>query len=245
MSSNTRKAVPKRGHGEARKAAWLSMGIIISLAFAGEPEAVEQAQPAWRKVMSDPGDPRVLDNVQNPDVTFEDQPQKADAGSLLGAAVGALIGGLISGKPITTTEPAREGAPVTDLQSLVGAKGGQAEGTLTSKGYTYRGGTKLADSSFTYWPVTVAGTRLNSAAPRGPAATEGFSYAARDLDHPPGHAYTDLPDPGSKANRFLHYTSRPGELDTLRGRGGGRWHQSASFSSWTRPRAPCAPGPMW
>jgi len=79
------------------------MGIIISLAFAGEPEAVEQAQPAWRKVMSDPGDPRVLDNVQNPDVTIEDQPQKADAGSLLGAAVGALIGGLISGKPVTTT----------------------------------------------------------------------------------------------------------------------------------------------
>ena len=78
-------------------------------------------------------------------------PQKADAGSLLGAAVGALIGGLISGKPVTTTEPAREGAPVSDLQSLVGARGGQAEGTLTSKGYTYRGGTKLADSSFTYW----------------------------------------------------------------------------------------------
>jgi hypothetical protein len=92
-----------------------------------------------------------LDQVQNPDVRFDDAPQKADAGSLLGAAVGALIGGMITGKPVSTTKPAREGAPVSDLQSLVGAKGGQAEGTLTSKGYTYRGGTKLADSSFTYW----------------------------------------------------------------------------------------------
>ena len=92
-----------------------------------------------------------LDQVQNPDVRFDDPPQKADTGTLLGAAVGALIGGLITGKPVTTTEPAREGAPVSDLQSLVGARGGQAEGTLTSKGYTYRGGTKLADSSFTYW----------------------------------------------------------------------------------------------
>ncbi|CAK6700964.1 hypothetical protein ICNINCKA_02965 [Synechococcus sp. CBW1107] len=101
------------------------------------------------------GEPRKLsvrlDRVENPDARFEDSAQKADSSTLLGAAVGALIGGLISGKPITTTEPAREGAPVSDLQSLVGAKGGQAEGTLTSKGYTYRGGTKLADSSFTYW----------------------------------------------------------------------------------------------
>ena len=32
-----------------------------------------------------------------------------------------------------------------------GRQGGQAEGTLTSKGYTYRGGTKLEDSSFTFW----------------------------------------------------------------------------------------------
>ena len=101
------------------------------------------------------GEPRKLsvrlDRVENPDARFEDSPQKADTGTLLGAAVGALIGGLITGKPVTTTEPAREGAPVSDLQSLVGARGGQAEGTLTSKGYTYRGGTKLADSSFTYW----------------------------------------------------------------------------------------------
>ncbi|MCP9840826.1 hypothetical protein KBY93_09280 [Synechococcus sp. J7-Johnson] len=92
-----------------------------------------------------------LDRAENPDARFDDQPQKANSSELVGAGIGALIGALISGKPVARTEPAREGAPVSDLQSLVGAKGGQAEGTLTSKGYTYRGGTKLADSSFTYW----------------------------------------------------------------------------------------------
>jgi hypothetical protein len=33
----------------------------------------------------------------------------------------------------------------------VGAKGGQAEQTLVSKGYQYRSGTKALSSSFTYW----------------------------------------------------------------------------------------------
>jgi len=101
------------------------------------------------------GEPRRLsvrlDRVQNPDARFESSPQQADTGSLLGAAVGALIGSLITGKPATTTEPARIGAPVTDLQSLVGARGAGAESTLTSKGYTYKGGMKAADSSFSYW----------------------------------------------------------------------------------------------
>ena len=56
-----------------------------------------------------------LDNVQNPNVRFEDDDQKADT------------------------------------SSLVGERGCQALRTLTSKGYSYRGGTKLADSTFTYW----------------------------------------------------------------------------------------------
>ncbi len=93
-----------------------------------------------------------LDNVQNPDIQFEDQPQKATTGSLLGAAVGALLGGLIAGSNKGgSSETARVGAPVSSLQSLVGAKAAGAEGELTSKGYTYRGGDQIGDSAFTYW----------------------------------------------------------------------------------------------
>ncbi|MEB3323013.1 MAG: hypothetical protein VKI81_09350 [Synechococcaceae cyanobacterium] len=92
-----------------------------------------------------------LDHAENPDVRFEDAPEKASTSSLVGAAVGALIGAMITGNKAGTTEAAREGAPVSELQSLVGARGGAAERTLTSKGYTYRGGTQMADSSFTYW----------------------------------------------------------------------------------------------
>lgn len=93
-----------------------------------------------------------LDSVQNPDAQFEDEPQKATTGSLLGAAVGALIGGLIGGSNKGgSSEPARVGAPVSDLQSLVGVKGASAESELTRKGYTYRGGDQIGDSAFSYW----------------------------------------------------------------------------------------------
>ena len=93
-----------------------------------------------------------LDNVQNPDVRFEDQPQKATTGSLVGAALGALIGGLITGNTkASSSEPARVGAPVSALQSLIGVKGVSAEGEMTRRGYTYRGGDQIGDSSFTYW----------------------------------------------------------------------------------------------
>jgi hypothetical protein len=93
-----------------------------------------------------------LDNVQNPDVTFESEPQKATTGSLVGAALGALIGGLITGSSKGgSTETARVGAPVSELQSLVGVRGSSAEAELTRKGYTYRGGDQMGDSSFTYW----------------------------------------------------------------------------------------------
>lgn len=123
--------------------------------YAGIRNVRHSAQPDHEVFSWDDGEPQKLsvrmDHAQNPDARFDDQPQKVDNASLLGAAVGALIGGLITGKPVTTTEPAREGAPVADLQSLVGVRGAGAESTLTSKGYTYRGGTKLADSSFTYW----------------------------------------------------------------------------------------------
>jgi hypothetical protein len=93
-----------------------------------------------------------LDSVQNPDVRFEDEPQKATTGSLVGAALGALIGGLIAGNNKGgSSEPARVGAPVSDLQSLIGVKGASAEGEMTRRGYTYRGGDQIGDSAFTYW----------------------------------------------------------------------------------------------
>jgi hypothetical protein len=93
-----------------------------------------------------------LDSVQNPDVTFEDQPQKATSSALAGAALGGLIGALIAGSNKGgSSEPARVGAPVSDLQSLVGVKGASAESELTRKGYTYRGGDQIGDSAFSYW----------------------------------------------------------------------------------------------
>lgn len=95
-----------------------------------------------------------LDQVRNPDARFEDSSQKATGAALLGAGLGALIGGLIAGnssKPAASPEPARVGAPVSELQSLVGVRGASAESELTRKGYTYRGGDKIGDSSFTYW----------------------------------------------------------------------------------------------
>jgi hypothetical protein len=94
-----------------------------------------------------------LDQARNPDVKFDDSSEKATGAALAGAGIGALIGALIAGGggKTTPTEPARVGAPVSELQSLVGMKGRSAEAEITSKGYTYRGGTQIGDSSFTYW----------------------------------------------------------------------------------------------
>ncbi|MFQ6539849.1 MULTISPECIES: hypothetical protein [Aphanothece] len=97
-----------------------------------------------------------LDQVQNPDATFDDSSSKATGGALLGAGLGALIGGLIAGNSqssaqSTPQETARVGAPVSSLQSLVGVKGASAERELTAKGYTYRGGDQIGDSAFSYW----------------------------------------------------------------------------------------------
>ncbi len=94
-----------------------------------------------------------LDQVQNPDAQFEDSSQKATGAALLGAGLGALIGGLIAGNSSKTpsAEPARVGAPVSELQSLVGVKGRSAESEMTRKGYTYHGGTQIGDSAFSYW----------------------------------------------------------------------------------------------
>jgi hypothetical protein len=93
-----------------------------------------------------------LDQVRNPDAQFEDSSQKATGAALVGVGVGALIGALIAGNNKTTrTEPARVGAPVSELQSLVGMKGRSAEAEITSKGYTYRGGDQIGDSAFSYW----------------------------------------------------------------------------------------------
>lgn len=123
--------------------------------YAGIRNVTHKGQPNHDVFSWNDGEPRRLsvrlDQVQNPNARFESSPQQATPGALLGSAVGALIGSLITGKPVATTEPARIGSPVTDLQSLVGVRGAGAEATLTSKGYIYRGGTKVADSSFTYW----------------------------------------------------------------------------------------------
>ncbi|SBO42149.1 hypothetical protein [Cyanobium sp. NIES-981] len=93
-----------------------------------------------------------LDQVQNPDARFDDASSKVTGGTLVGAAVGALIGGLIAGSSQSRAqEPARVGAPVSALQQLVGVRGASAERELTAKGYTYRGGDQIGDSSYTYW----------------------------------------------------------------------------------------------
>lgn len=94
-----------------------------------------------------------LDHVQNSNAKFDDDSDKATVAAIAGgAAAVAIIGALISGQNSSTvSEPARVGAPVGDLQDLVGAKGGMAEQSLISKGYQYRGGTKALASSFTYW----------------------------------------------------------------------------------------------
>ncbi|MDX2229780.1 MAG: hypothetical protein NW220_09095 [Leptolyngbyaceae cyanobacterium bins.349] len=51
--------------------------------------------------------------------------------------------------PSTTT--ARPGDPVPGLNDLVGARAGQAEQTVTQRGYEFRNSRQMADSSFTYW----------------------------------------------------------------------------------------------
>ncbi|WP_411876817.1 hypothetical protein [Vulcanococcus limneticus] len=104
---------------------------------------------------TDGGDHRLsvrLDSVQNPDATFEDRPQKVTNATLAGVALGGLIGALIAGSSKGgSSEPARVGAPVSSLQSLVGVRGASAESEITSKGYTYRGGDQIGDSAFSYW----------------------------------------------------------------------------------------------
>ncbi|MCU0529511.1 MAG: hypothetical protein MUD04_08460 [Cyanobium sp. Prado107] len=94
-----------------------------------------------------------LDTVQNPNARFEDSSNTASVAAIAGgAAAAAVIGALIAGQnSAAVTEPARVGAPVSSLQSLLGVKGASAERELTAKGYTYRGGEQMGDSAFTYW----------------------------------------------------------------------------------------------
>jgi hypothetical protein len=99
-----------------------------------------------------------LDHGQNPDVKFEAQPQKATTGPLIGTALGALIGGLITGNTKAgSSEPAR----VSDLQSLIGVKSASAEGEMTRRGYTYRGGEQIGDSAFSSWQQPNSGNCLS------------------------------------------------------------------------------------
>ena len=92
-----------------------------------------------------------LDHAQNPDVTFDDPAEKATTSSLLGAAVGALIGGMIAGNKGGSGDAGTPGTPVSELQSLVGVKGGNAEPSLTRKGYTYVKGATGGDRIYSYW----------------------------------------------------------------------------------------------
>ena len=94
-----------------------------------------------------------LDSVQNPDARFDDDRSKANVAAIAGGAAAiALIGAIISGQNSTASpEPARVGSPVGDLQSLLGVRGASAEAELTGKGYTYRGGDQVGNSSLTYW----------------------------------------------------------------------------------------------
>ena len=88
--------------------------------------------------------------------TPQTTPSNQDAlGALIGAGVGALIGSLIAGgsssqaAPQTTTVVV--GQPVSSLSDLVGAKGGQAEGALQRRGYTYVKASQQADSAYSNW----------------------------------------------------------------------------------------------
>lgn len=54
-----------------------------------------------------------------------------------------------STNPSNTT--AQPGDPVPGLEDLVGARAGQAEQTVTQRGYEFRNSRQVADSSVTYW----------------------------------------------------------------------------------------------
>ncbi|EDY38927.1 conserved hypothetical protein [Cyanobium sp. PCC 7001] len=94
-----------------------------------------------------------LDHVQNPNARFDDDSSKANVAAIAGgAAAVALLGAIIAGQNSQAApEPARVGAPVSELQSLLGARGSSAEAELTRRSYSYRGGDQLGDSAFTYW----------------------------------------------------------------------------------------------
>lgn len=119
--------------------------------YSGIRNVRHSAQPDHDVFSWDDGEPRKLsvrlDRVENPDAGFDTPAQKADSNALVGAALGALIGG----KQAPRNEPATQGAPVGELQSLVGVRGSGAEAELTAKGYTDRGGAKMDGSSFTNW----------------------------------------------------------------------------------------------
>ena len=55
---------------------------------------------------------------------------RLDTSSLLAAVVGALIGGIIAGNKGGSGYSGTPGAPVSELQSLVWVKGGNAEPAL-------------------------------------------------------------------------------------------------------------------
>jgi hypothetical protein len=95
-------------------------------------------------------------DTEHPPTASHDTPSTSSGGNnslgkvLLGAAAGALLGALLGGNK-NSTPAVRPGDEVPSLKDLVGARAGQAEGTLRQRGYESRKGSQMGDSAFTNW----------------------------------------------------------------------------------------------
>jgi hypothetical protein len=103
-----------------------------------------------------------LDRQTPANVSTSSAPSNAspDLGTVIGAGLGALLGSLISGggsssQPATTTVVVGQSVP--ELSDLVGARGGQAEGTLQQRGYVFIKATQQADSAYSNWKSSKTG----------------------------------------------------------------------------------------
>ncbi|MFN9631545.1 MAG: hypothetical protein ACK59A_15160 [Cyanobacteriota bacterium] len=91
------------------------------------------------------------DVVTNPDAQFDDHPSTATGSTIAGAAVGALIGALLGGGKPASSPSGSVGAPVAELQTLIGSDPGYAEGRLTAAGYTYIRSAPRENGVDTFW----------------------------------------------------------------------------------------------
>jgi hypothetical protein len=93
----------------------------------------------------------------NPSVTEPSNSNNNDntaIGAAIGIGIGALIGGLIgSGSQNNSNQSSypANGTPVARLSDLVGAKGGQAEGSVEERGYRFVKGGTSGNAKYTYW----------------------------------------------------------------------------------------------